>query len=356
MEDTKSIHYFIAADVGGTNARFRIVKRSTADHTYRDLVLQKVYPVKDYDSIDSIIMNVMGSINAKIKYMTLAIAGPKEGNTIRITNVPSWPIIDGDAIREKFGFEQFNLLNDFESNGYGTCALGIENSEDFIVLQAGEPVEKEPKVILGPGTGLGCALIIYNHDEGCYNVVRGEGGHTEFTVTNESELKLREFCVEWFREREGFELTRISVERMTAGPALPMIYEFFRQQNPDLAVVCETNEETKEASGSEIVNKGVNDRDPLCLMVINQFLKQLAIFASDMALVACAAGGVYLTGGVVEALAGYMQSEDCEFFKHFHNKGRFSEYIKKVPVYLFAQTPGLDGAEQFGVQNVVHHH
>lgn len=118
MEDTTNIHYFVASDVGGTNARFRVVKRSTSDESYRDVVIEKVFPVKDYDSIEAIIMSLLGSINARIKCMTLAVAGNKENNCIKVTNVPQWPLVDATELKEKFQLQQFNLLNDFEANGY----------------------------------------------------------------------------------------------------------------------------------------------------------------------------------------------------------------------------------------------
>lgn len=356
MENTENIHYFIASDVGGTNARFRVVKRSTSDESYRDVVLEKTFPVKDYDSIEAIIMTLLGSLNARVKGMTLAVAGSKENETIKVTNVPQWPIVDAEELKAKFKFAQFNLLNDFEANGYGAWAYGVHESENLITVQKGEPVEKEPKIITGPGTGLGCALIVYNHTEGCYNVVRGEGGHTEYAATNELELRLRNFVIEYIKEKQGKDIDRVSTERLCAGPAIPLLYEFFIKENPDLEVVWKQDEETKLYEAADIsrwFNNG-EDPDPLCKLVIEQFIKNLAVFVSDIALVTMCGGGIYLTGGVVENLASYLISDKCQFLEIMRNKGRLSGFIEKVPIYLFAKTPGLDGAEQFGLQNFAH--
>lgn len=62
-------------------------------------------------------------------------------------------------------------------------------------------------------------------------------------------------------------------------------------------------------------------------------------------------GGLYLTGGVIEAVADYIQSEECKFLEIMKNKGRLSEFVEKVPVYMFKSSPGLDGSEQFGLQS-----
>ena len=90
MEDHSHIHYFLAADVGGTNARFRLVKRSTTDPTYRSVVMEKTFKAADYSKIDEIFMQIMGSVNARINVCTLAIAGPKDGNKVQVTNIPEW--------------------------------------------------------------------------------------------------------------------------------------------------------------------------------------------------------------------------------------------------------------------------
>jgi glucokinase len=81
------------------------------------------------------------------------------------------------------------------------------------MLNKGEQMKARSKIIIGPGTGLGCAIITYNRTEHSFNVNPGEGGHVEYPATNELELKLRNFAFEWFKER-GEELKRLSTERV----------------------------------------------------------------------------------------------------------------------------------------------
>ena len=123
-----------------------------------------------------------------------------------------------------FGFEHWFLLNDFEANGYGASSTVVDNNPDCIVLNKGEPHPTGNKIILGPGTGLGCAIITYNKAEKCYNVHPGEGGHSEYTAFDDIDLKLKKFAFQYFKDHENLDLSRISVERLTAGPALPLIY------------------------------------------------------------------------------------------------------------------------------------
>jgi glucokinase len=349
MKGTSVIHSIIAADVGGTNARFRVVKRSF-DGSFREVILFKVYPVKEYDSIESILKEVTSSLKEKVEVITLAIAGVKENNCVKCTNVPQWPLVDANDLKQKFGFKQFHLLNDFEANGYATCALNVH--ENCAVIQEGVPDPKEPRIILGPGTGLGFAIIVYNDTAGSYTVVRAEGGHTEYTVTNEEELKMKRFAIKYLSKPEH-QLTRASTERFTAGPAIPLMYEFFHQEYPELEVVCQVDPNTNKVKGSDVVIAAKSTKDPLCIKVLDQFIKNLAIFTSDMALVTMCAGGIYLTGGVSEHLADYIKS--TKFLDIMHNKGRLSPFLKKIPIYHLGGTPGLDGAEQFCVQNLILH-
>lgn len=121
----------------------------------------------------------------------------------------------------------------------------------------------------------------------------GEGGHTEYTVTNELELRLRNFCFEWFKKNTGEEITRLSTERVTAGPALPLLYEFFKQEKPELEVTIKP-EEDGHASPENVIKAALEDKDPLALEAVNQFVKNLAVIVGDMAITTLAYSGIYL--------------------------------------------------------------
>ena len=91
-------------------------------------------------------------------------------------------------------------------------------------------------------------------------------------------------------------------------------------------------------------------------MVIEQFIKHLAILTGDLALFALPYGGIYLCGGVAVALKDYLQREESTFLKTYSNKGRFSERLLNMPIYLLTHEPGLDGAEQYGLQALIHNY
>lgn len=246
-------------------------------------------------------------------------------------------------------------MNDFEANGYGAVAMDIKDESKCVVLHEGTLTPHKSKLIIGPGTGLGCAIISYNNTEGSYNVNPGEGGHVEFVVTNAQELRLREFAIEWFKNNTGEELTRLSTERVTAGPALPLLYEFFQKELPDLEVTLKAGEDG-HVTPESVLTAALQDKDPLALAAINQFIKNLAVIVGDMAITTLCYSGIYLCGGVAVGLKEYLLTEESAFNKTVCNKGRMSQRLSEIPVFLVIDEIGLEGSEQYGYQAITYNY
>jgi glucokinase len=136
------------------------------------------------------------------------------------------------------------------------------------VMNEGVKELHKPMVIVGPGTGVGAAFIYYNQFEGGYDVEPGEAGHQEFVVTNDQELRLRKFAIKYIKEKQNEDLTRLSVLRIIAGPGIPLVYEFFCQEYPDLPVAVEVREGETERHPGDIVDKAIKDNDELCMKTI----------------------------------------------------------------------------------------
>jgi glucokinase len=98
-----------------------------------------------------------------------------------------------------------------------------------------QPEEGAPRVVMGPGTGLGEGYMTKSVFSSCYEIHGCEGGHTDFAVTSEEDWKLRQFAIDYIQnsnnkenERGKDTIERVSVERLCAGPAVPLIYEFMK--------------------------------------------------------------------------------------------------------------------------------
>jgi glucokinase len=77
--------------------------------------------------------------------------------------------------------------------------------------------------------------------------------------------------------------------------------------------------------------------------VLDCFCGMLGTVASNVALTLGALGGMYLGGGVLQHMAGCL--ETSSFRKRFESKGRFEAYLQRIPTYMItAPYPAFAGA------------
>lgn len=92
---------------------------------------------------------------------------------------------------------------------------------------------------MGPGTGLGVGFLTKPYEGKYYEVHSSEGGHCDFSVVTEEDWKLREHAIKYTKESKnvenlragGVDIKRMSIERLCAGPAVPLIYDFYKSQD-----------------------------------------------------------------------------------------------------------------------------
>jgi glucokinase len=113
------------------------------------------------------------------------------------------------------------------------------------------------------------------------------------------------------------------VQRLTAGPAVPLIYEFFKLKIPatQMKRCLESSPKPKHPdfiTSHDIVLAAMNktDPDPLCLKVVEKFTELLAVEIGDLALKTLPYGGIYLVGGVTEGIKDHLLGSG-NFHRHF---------------------------------------
>ena len=90
-------------------------------------------------------------------------------------------------------------------------------------------------------------------------------------------------------------------------------------------------------------------RSELCAATIDMFAAILAAEASNLVLKVLATGGVYLAGGVVTHAMAAIQNP--AFMQAFTRKGRFTDLLSRIPVYVVMSDAGLAGAAVCGLGN-----
>ena len=134
------------------------------------------------------------------------------------------------------------------------------------------------KAIIGPGTGLGQALLIRHGESDLYEPFPTEGGHVEFACKKDEDWELVQFSRDFIANSNNIEnrrakanITRVSSERLTAGPAVPLIYAFMKKKHPELEAVLEKTKHFDEIESKDIIGLAMSKKDPLCLKVVEKF-------------------------------------------------------------------------------------
>ncbi len=305
----------LVADIGGTNARFAVADLDT---------LELANPVSlrrdGFASLEAVAESYLQGIAARPTAAAIAVAGPVTGETVKLTNAP-WSF-RREALKAALGLDELLVLNDFEALAHALPHLG---PGDLHRIGGGAPVERAPKVVLGPGTGLGVAGLVWS--PAGWVAVPSEGGHAAFAVED-----AREFAM---LERLATGRERLSVERVASGPGLADTYRVLAEMAGQPAVPMEA---------PEVVQRALGGNDPLAGEALERFAIWLGRFAGDAALFFGARGGVYIGGGIAPRMVDALSAG--AFRRAFEAKGRMAAYLGPIPVYviLIGTRAALKGA------------
>lgn len=305
---------FLVADIGGTNARFALVNEQT-----RDLHDIRVLACKDYANIDQAIRYYLSEVGvAEIERAAIALACPVDVEHIRMTN-NHWNFVRKE-LQATLGLNELKLLNDFTAMALGMLEV---SESDLIELVAGKLQPSHyPRMVVGPGTGLGVSTLI-PYQQG-WHALSTEGGHVSFAPTDELSLVI------WKQMMSRY--GRVSVERILSGQGLLETY----------LIICDDKGIKPSANTPAEVTALALDGEPCASLALNKFCQILGELAGDAVLLVGAKGGVYLCGGILPRIIDFLKTSD--FIQGFYHKGRFENYLKEVPVWLCkADFPGLLG-------------
>ncbi len=311
----------VTVDIGGTHARFALAR--IANDGAIEVDEPKTFQTEEHASFQSAWEAFRDDCGGHLPdAVTMSVAGPVDSDVIRFTNNP-W-IIRPAQIGEMLGARRQTIINDFAAVAH---AVARADDDDFIHLAGPEdaPLPTTGMIsVLGPGTGLGVALLL-REGKGSYHVQPTEGGHVDFAPLDQIE----DTILTRLRKRH----MRVSVERVVSGPAIVDIYE-------TLAAVEDRAVHVRD--DVEIWTDGLQGKDSLAVAAVERFCLSLGAAAGDFAL-AHGASGVVIAGGL-----GYRIRETIPksgFADRFSAKGRFASRMAKLPVKLIVHPqPGLFGA------------
>lgn len=325
-------YFVLGGDVGGTNTSLGVfgIRKNTA--TLLLLFRFKSRELRGlHYAVNEALEHAEKNYSFKIAKACFAVAGPlsPSGENARMTNVKM--SISKKILLQKTRLKKIAIINDFEAAGLG---IGMLGSKDILVVKKAQKIPKAPMLVIGAGTGLGKAALIYDIHSKSYIAIPSEAGHSDFPAQAKTEIEL----VNFMREHKGIR-QNVSYEHLLSGHGLCDIYMFLRK-----SAKFKSTKYTKEIDGSlkpELVSK-YRKIDKTCRRTFQIFKGVYAKFARNFALDCLAFGGVYIAGGIAPKNKGIF---DGEFVKIFQQSDKLANVLKKIPVYLVLNpNAGLLGA------------
>ncbi|WP_066332661.1 glucokinase [Azohydromonas lata] len=305
----------LVGDVGGTNARFALLD------DFGHLQAASTLSTTGHADLAAAVQAYLAPLGSPVlREAAVAIANPISGDRLRMTN-SHWSF-SIEATRQALGLTRLCMLNDFEALALAVPGLA---GEQLGAVGGGQAVEGAPKVVIGPGTGLGMAAIVRERD-GRWRALPGEGGHASMAPGNEREADI--LRVLWR------EFGHVSAERVISGMGLENLYR---------AIATLDGVPAQPLQAADISRHALAGSHAQCVEALQHFCALLGGAAGNLALTLGARGGVYVGGGIVPKLGDWFAASP--FRAAFEAKGRFRDYLGATPTFVIrAEEPALLGA------------
>lgn len=323
----------LVGDIGGTNARLSLW-RASLDSPAATELYAKTFPTSQHATFDAVVDAFLSEAvpqHSAPQAAALAIAGAVSNNKCNMTNL-NW-LVDGDQLQAKHGF-RVALLNDFEAVGYGIPAL---QPQDLVPLNDVPTQPKAPKVVTGPGTGLGAAQLMWDDGAQAYKVWPGEGAHATFAPRGWKQLALSQYVTQLYGHCE--------IEQVACGSGLELIYQFLltdeAANRPDFVPAGSSKK------ASDISAAALSGSDPLAVEAVDLLMAIVGQEAGAMALRCLAKGGVYIAGGITPKLLPRTKGALLEGFLMRKGRPPFHKLLCETPLFVITnEKVGQIGARE----------
>ncbi|WP_082190067.1 glucokinase [Frateuria defendens] len=325
----------LAADVGGTHARIGLLGRRPDGARPVSMLRYRRYVCAEWPSLTAILKDFAAGLgDAAPVECAVASAGYVLDDAIVNDNLP-WPVSIGE-IRAGLGLQRLVVVNDFEAVAYATQFL--DESDTLPVIEPSAPRSPGPVLVMGPGTGLGSAVLLPGRPRA--SVLATEAGQIALAPGNELEIEILRLLA---RER-----AHVSFEHALSGPGLLNLYR---------AICTLRGLAPALAEPAAITQAALVRSDAAAVEAVDVFCGLLGSFAGDLVLLYGARGGVFLAGGILPQIRELLLAS--RFAERFFNKGVMRAFLRQVPVRLMehgqhgvigAAGMFLDGRAQDGGQ------
>ncbi|HET7664021.1 MAG TPA: glucokinase [Rhodanobacteraceae bacterium] len=299
----------LAADIGGTHARLGLVRGMHSGHQMSVLAYHK-YICAEHASLEAIVRDFLDHhASEPVTRGALACAGYEIDGVVINDNLPWKVSIEG--LRQSLQLDDLALINDFEAVAYATQYL--DPTSAMLLSHTDQAARKGPQVVVGPGTGLGSAVLLSGDPQP--TVLATEAGQIALAPGNALEMDILRVLASTNEH--------VSCEHALSGPGLTNLYR----------ALCTLEGATPAQDSPEAITHAANaGDDPLARKALEVFCAMLGSFAGDLAMLYGASGGVWLAGGILPKIRDFLACST--FVERFLDKGRMRAFLERVPVRL----------------------
>ena len=327
----KKDKFILVADVGGTKTTFAVIDQN------KKMLFKKTYSSCEITNFTDTILQFMNLEECK-KYKIIdaciGASGPinEEKSYARLTNL-EWTI-DVNNMLVRTPLHNIKLLNDFEAIGLGYDSL---KEDQYTELTNHGRNPKGTIAIIGAGTGLGMSILAYTN--GKHYPILSEGGHTDFPIliTDKIDIKLQSFLI----QKKAY----FDAEDIVSGKGIINIYTFLTTQKIKHSdkIKREINKSSKIEKPAIIMKYALEDKDALCVLTLELFIKYYARVARNLALITLCSE-LIISGGIAPKIISAMQDSFVEEFM-IHNREEYRKFLEKIPILVLTNSDiGLYGA------------
>ena len=193
-----------------------------------------------------------------------------------------------------------------------------------------------PVAVLGPGTGLGEAMLFWNDERAEYDVVPSEGSHADFAPRGETQRALLAFCEATLGECE--------IEQVCCGSGIVRIYDFLKEHRGA--------GDKPELDPAGVTTAALDGTCPVAKEAVDVFLAILGAEAANLALKCLATGGVYIGGGIPPRLMAIIQKGGL-LEGYLHKACRYTGVREGFPLHIILNDKiGLAGAKVYAMRQL----
>ncbi|MEI9903828.1 MAG: glucokinase [Asticcacaulis sp.] len=267
------------------------------------------FPCESLDEFQASISSFLGTRGApRLAGAAISAGGWEQAGIMAMPN-HGFNISRND-MRDFLHVKRLNLVNDFVAKAMAIPRL---KENERLQICGGEAIEEQVIAVIGAHRGLGQAALAPD-GMGNWTAMPCEGGHSDLAPVNDLEFAVLNILAEKYGH--------VSRERVISTPGFVDLWRALARIDGDSHATV--------SSAPEIIAMA-RAGDARSLKTIDLSMGWFAAFASDVALILGARGGVYLSGDLLDMLGDLFDVE--AFVARYADKGRLSTYVSEIPVF-----------------------